>query len=157
MLKISSKWSIFISMILCAGFLLACVVGLFLMPLLVEMLIKIPDNIGFRNEITESGRVLVTVLAYLVLVGGIAADSFLIALLVRVRNGKVFTAVSVSLIRAVSWCCFFVCLVFAVLGIYFQLSFIVAFGVLILGLFLRVMKNVLEEATEIKSENDLTV
>ena len=157
MLKISSKWSILISMALCVVLLLACIVGLFLMPSLVEMLIKIPDNIGFRNEITESGRVLVMVLAYLVLVGGIAADSFLMALLVRVRNGKVFTAASVSLIRAVSWCCFFVCLVFAVLGIYFQLSFIVAFGLLILGLFLRVMKNVIEEATEIKSENDLTV
>ncbi len=157
MFKISSKWSIILSIGLCVGFLLACIVGLFMMPSLVEMLIKIPDTIGFRNEITEGAKVFVLVLAYLALVGGIVADSLLIAMLQRVRNGKVFTPISVSLIRAVSWCCFFICLVFGILGIYFQLSYIVAFGVLLLGLCLRVIKNVLEEATEIKYENDLTV
>ncbi len=157
MLKISSKWSIILSIGLCAGFMAACVVGLFLMPSLVEMLIRIPDNIGFRGEITQGSKVFIHILAYLALVGGMVADGLLVALLMRVRNGKVFTFQSVAIIRAVSWCCFFVCLVFGIIGIYFKLSFIVAFGVLLLGLCLRVMKNVLEEATEIKTENDLTV
>lgn len=157
MFKISSKISIILSLGLCIGFLALCIAGLFMMPSLVEMLIKIPDTIGFRNEILQGAKVFVLVLAYLALVGGMAADSLLIALLLRVRNGNVFTDKSVSIIRAVSWCCFFICVVFGVLGIYFQLSYIVAFGVLLLGLCLRVIKNVLEEATAIKCENDLTV
>ena len=127
------------------------------MPSLVEMLIKIPDNIGFRGEITQGAKVFIHVLAYLALVGGMVADILLISILQRVRKGKIFTDISVALIRAVSWCCFFICVVFGVLGIYFQLSYIVAFGVLLLGLFVRVIKNVIEEATAIKCENDLTV
>ena len=157
MFKVSSKVSITLSIVLCVGFFLACIAGLFLMPVLVDMLIKIPDNIGFRNEITKGAEVFVLVLAYLALVGGMIADALLIVVLQRVKNGKVFTPISVSIIRAVSWCCFFICVVFGLIGIYFQLSFIVAFGVLLLALCLRVIKNVLEEATSIKYENDLTV
>jgi len=157
MFKISSRLSIILSLALCIGFLLGCIVGLFLMPSLVEMLIRIPDNIGFRGEITQGGRVFVLVLAYLALVGGIVADVLLIALLQRVRKGDIFTDISVSIIRAVSWCCFFICVVFGLIGIYFQLSYIVAFVVLLLGLCVRVVKNVIEEATAIKCENDLTV
>ena len=157
MFKISSKVSIILSLGLCVGFLLVCIAGLFLMPSLVEMLIKIPDNIGFRDEITQGAKVFVLVLAYLALVGGMMADVLLIAILQRVRKGNVFTDMTVALIRAVSWCCFFICVVFGIIGIYFQLSYIVAFGVLLLGLFVRVIKNVIEEATAIKCENDLTV
>lgn len=157
MFKISSKLSIILSIGLCVAFLVLCVAGLFLMPMLVDTLIKIPDNIGFRNEITPNAETFVLVLAYLALVGGMVADVLLIAILHRVRGGKVFTPASVSILRAVSWCCFFICVVFGLIGIYFQLSYIVAFGVLLLGLCLRVIKNVLEEATAIKCENDLTV
>lgn len=157
MLKISSKLSIFLSLALCIAFLALCIAGLFLMPSLVDTLIKIPESTGFRGEITQGARALVMVLAYLALVGGIAADALLIAILLRVKNGKVFTEATISLIRAVSWCCFFIFAFFGVIGFYFVLSYIVAFGVLLLGLFLRVIKNVIEQATEIKCENDLTV
>ena len=56
-----------------------------------------------------------------------------------------------------SWCCFLLCLLFGILGIFFLLSFAVAFIAVFLGLCLRVVKNVIEEATQIKDENDLTV
>ena len=37
------------------------------------------------------------------------------------------------------------------------IGFVLAFVAILLGLCLRVVKNVIEEATEIKAENDLTV
>jgi hypothetical protein len=37
------------------------------------------------------------------------------------------------------------------------MSYAIAFAALLLGLCLRVVKNVIEEATEIKRENDFTV
>ena len=46
---------------------------------------------------------------------------------------------------------------FVVLGYYFKLAVVVAVAAIFLGLCLRVVKNVIEKATEIKAENDLTV
>ena len=127
------------------------------MPSLVTLLIDLPDTIGDRDAITDGGRVMVLVLAYMALAAMMLADALLFWLLQRVRRGEVFTATSVSLIRGVSWCCFLLSAVFCGLGIYFQLAFIVAIMAVFLGLCLRVVKNVIEEATLIKSENDLTV
>ena len=46
---------------------------------------------------------------------------------------------------------------FAAIGLYFFIGFVVSGLAFFLGLCLRVVKNVIEEATDIKSENDLTV
>ncbi len=157
MLKISNKVSINLSIVIAALFLAACIAGAFIMPTLVNMLIDTPDNIGNRGDITETGRLLVHIASYLILAVFVVADILMFLLLFRVKKGLVFTEISVSLIRGVSWCCFAVCFLFAFLGIYFQLSFIVAFLGVFLGVCLRIIKNVIAEATEIKNENDLTV
>lgn len=157
MLKISNKLSINISLAVAALFMCACVFGAFIMPPLVEMLINLPDNIGNRGDISQQGRVFVLIMAYLMLLILSLADTFMIILLLRVKKSLVFTEKSIALIRGISWCCFAICVVFALLGIYFQLSFILAFFAIFLGISLRVVKNVIEEAAEIKSENDLTV
>lgn len=157
MLKISNKVSINISLAVAAVFMIACIFAAFIMPPLVEMLINLPDNIGNRGDITQSGRVFVLVLAYVMLGVLALADTFMIMLLLRVKKSLVFTDKSIALIRGISWCCFAICVVFALLGIYFQLSFILAFFAVFLGISLRVVKNVIEEAADIKSENDLTV
>lgn len=157
MLKIPKKISIHISITICVLFFLICVAGLFVLPTLVELLIDLPDNIGNRGEITPFGRAFVHTMAYAVLAPVLLADGLMFALLLRVRQGKVFTEISVALIRGVSWCCFLLCAAFCGLGIYFQLAFVVAFAAVFLGTCLRVVKNVIEEATRIKSEHDLTV
>ncbi len=157
MLKIKSNHSITLSIILSVLFFVGCGVGVFYLPTLTEILIDVSDNIGNRGEITEGGRIFVLCLAYGILAILILANSLLFSLLLRVRAGLVFTEKSVALIRGVAWCCLLLSIVFGLLGIYFQLSFIVAFAAIFLGICLRVVKNVIEEATEIKSENDLTV
>lgn len=157
MIKVSNKVSINISLTVAAIFMIACIFSAFVMPPLVEMLINLPDNIGNRGGITPFGRAFVLAMAYLMLGILALADTFMIILLLRVKKSLVFTDKSIALIRGISWCCFAICIVFALLGIYFQLSFILAFFAVFLGISLRVVKNVIEEATEIKSENDLTV
>ncbi len=157
MLKIPSRFSIVLSITLSVMFFIACIGGAFVMPRLVELLIDLPDNIGNRDNISQLGRVFVHIMSYLILIVFVLADAFLFALLLRVRKGLVFTEKSVSLVRGVSWCCIILSLILLGLGIYFQLSIIAAFLAVFLGLCLRVVKNVIEEATEIKSENDLTV
>lgn len=157
MLKISPKLSTNISLVVAAVFMAACVFSAFIMPPLVEMLINLPDNIGNRGDINAFGRGLVLAMAYVMLSILMLADILMIVLLLRVRKGLVFSSKSIACIRGISWCCFMISVVFMVLGIYFQLSFILAFFAVFLGISLRVVKNVIEEATEIKSENDLTV
>ena len=157
MLKVSNKVSINISLTVAVVFIIACIFSAFIMPSLVEMLINLPDNIGNRGNITPFGRAFVFTMAYLMLVILALADTFMIILLLRIKKSLVFTDKSIALIRGISWCCFAICIVFSLLGIYFQLSFVLAFFAVFLGISLRVVKNVIEEATEIKSENDLTV
>ena len=157
MFKIPRKLSVNISIAISVVLFLICIAGAFIMPSLTNILIDTKDNIGNRGDITAFGRVFVHVMAYLVLAAVMLADVLMFKLLFRVRKGEVFTDKSVALIRGVSWCCYLLCAAFCGIGIYFLLAFIVAFAALFLGTCLRVTKNVIEEATEIKSENDLTV
>ena len=157
MLKISRTCSVWISITICALFFAVCLAGVFVLPALVEALIDLTDSIGTRGEITRGGRVFVHAMAWLALAAVLLADGLMLALLLRVRRGLVFTAKSVALIRGVSWCCLLLCAAFCGLGRWFQLAFLVAFAAVFLGACLRVVKNVIEEATEIKSEHDLTV
>ena len=157
MLKISNKLSVNLSLAVAAIFLLVCVAGCFVMPTLSRMLIDAKDSIGSRADITQGGRIFVLAMAYFALAAIAFTDCLLIALLLRVKKSQVFTSLSVALIRGVSWCCVLIGAIFCALGIYFQLAFVVAFFAFFLALCLRVVKNVIEEATIIKSENDLTV
>lgn len=155
--KISKKLSTTLSLALAVFFFVCCIAGLFILPALTDMLISLPDNIGNRESITALGRTFSLISAYSIVLDMMLADGLLFFLLLRVRKGEVFTDRSVSLIRGVSWCCLALCLPFGVLGIYFQLAWIVCFLAVFLGLCLRICKNAFEVATEMKQENDLTI
>ncbi len=157
MLKIPKTLSVYISLGISVLLFLVCIAGIFVLPTLVDILINTPDNIGNRDFITAPGRTLLHVLSYLVLLCVLLADILMFWLLLRVKGGLVFTDRSVALIRGVSWCCFLLSLLFCGIGLYFQLAFLIAFAGIFLGTCLRVVKNTIEEATQIKSENDLTV
>lgn len=157
MFKVSRKVSLTLSMTIAVVFFGVCIYGMVILPGLVEMFVDLPGNIGNRAAVTAGERLFILIMAYGILVIIMAAVIMMLALLRRVYCGKVFTPASVALIRGVSWCCFLLCLVFGVLGKYFLLAYVVALAAVFLGLCLRVVKNVIEEATEIKMENDLTV
>lgn len=157
MLKISKNLSTTLSLALAVFFFVCCIAGLFGLPVLTEMLIDLPSNIGDRGDITPLGRTLSLVSAYCIVLDMMLADGLLFCLLLNVRKGEVFTDRTVSLIRGVSWCCLALCVPFGFLGLYFQLAWLVCFLAVFLGLCLRVCKNAFEEAVQIKQENDLTV
>lgn len=157
MLKIPSKISISLSIAVSVAFFVLCGSLAVYMPTFVELMVEAANNLGV-SEISQQGETVVLVLAYLILLTVVAADALLFTLLMRVRSGNVFTAKSIGLIRGVSWCCFLLAGIFCGLGFYFTMvALLLAFVAAFLGLCLRVVKNVIEEATEIKSESDLTV
>ena len=88
---------------------------------------------------------------------GIFAVISLIKMLFRIKNGNPFCKENVKSLKFISWCCFIVALI-TFLGSFFYLPLIivtVAAG--FFGLILRVVKNVIQSAVELREENDLTI
>ncbi len=161
---ISKKASILLSMILSLLFegLLAGV-ALFLPRLVDGLWDKFPLT-TIDDVLTPGQRAGLLACLYGLLAVAALAVALLFALLLRVRRGEVFTAKSVSLIRSVSWCCMLLAAgIFAVGWVFSPAVFSrfvwssLALAALLLGLCLRVVKNVIEQAVAIKSENDLTI
>lgn len=146
--------SVVISFAIALIVLAALVVFALVLPRLVDSYISLRD----RNEyFTENGRLLVKLALYVILIPAFTADVSLLALLNLVGKEKVFTALAVNLLRVISYCCFVEVVLFTALSYYFLLGLVIAFAALFLGIVLRVVKNVIEEATAIKAENDFTV
>ncbi len=99
----------------------------------------------------------VIALLYLILIPALVADVSLLRLLSNVSKSLIFTPQSVALIRTISWCCFAETVLCLALGVCSPVMIVVAFAAAFLGVVLRVVKNVIEEAVDIKSENDFTV
>ena len=116
----------------------------------------------FPHMITEAASraasVWILVLDYLLLVPVAVANGFLVKLLLLVRRRQVFTDGAVSCLRTISWCCFIEAGLFVVTGVlFFGIDLVLAFVAGFLGLVLRVVKNVIEEAVALKAENDFTI
>lgn len=157
MLKIPTKVSNLLSIIMTVAFMVILVLIAILMPRMVEIFLGFPENSAGRQELLPIDYTAVTLLGYLAVVIMAAAAVMLLVLLLRVRNNLVFTAKSVGLIRGVSWCAVLLGGLFIGLGWYFLIAFFAAFALIFLGICIRVVKNVIEQATEIKAENDFTI
>ena len=155
--KIPSKVSILLSCVLCVLLFIGCIVAAVLLPFGVELLANERNGLFISGIITEMQRASVMFFGYVGIAAIALAVGMLFVLLLRVKVGKVFTDKSVALIRGVSWACYLLALSFIGIGFTYNLSFAAAFLAVFLGLCLRVVKNVLEEACRIKDENDLTV
>ena len=78
-------------------------------------------------------------------------------LLVNIKREEVFIRKNVKLLRIISWCCFLVAFIMAFAIYYYLLFGLMAVAVAFIGLILRVVKNVIEEAVRLKDENDFTI
>ncbi|MBR3767574.1 MAG: DUF2975 domain-containing protein [Clostridia bacterium] len=81
----------------------------------------------------------------------------IIKLLKNVLTDRIFSVESVKILRLLSWCCAFVSVVSFIAMFFFRLLFVFWLGAGLMMLILRVLKNVLARAVEIKEENELTV
>jgi hypothetical protein len=156
-MRLSAKISTIISLILTFLLLISLCVAAAWLPTVVNSLIDVTDNIGNRNELGATARHLILADAYLMIAVATAAVILLFFLLRAVLCEKVFTKTATRLLAAISWCCFAEGLLFGLLILPFQLAAGVAIAACFVGLCLRVVKNVIEEAIRIKSENDFTI
>lgn len=78
-------------------------------------------------------------------------------LLKNMKAELVFDGGNVRLLRIISWCCAFAALIFLVGGFCYPPFFLVAVAAAFMMLIVRVVKNVFQQAIEMKSELDLTI
>ena len=144
--KISKNASVTLSLICCVVGFLGLVFLAWYFPHLLPEAADRAASIG------------IMVLDYLLLVPVAVANGFLVKLLLLVRRHLVFTDKAVSCLRTISWCCFIEAGLFVVNGVlFFGIDLVLAFVAGFLGLVLRVVKNVIEEAVALKAENDFTI
>lgn len=152
MLKINRNLSVTLSLIISFVVGGGLLVPTVMMPYVLKAYIKTTERMYLLN----SYGVILT-LFYGAIVFAITAIAALILLLLYVRSGNVYSANSVSCLRVISWACMSECVVFAALSFYFILALLISAAALFMCLLLRVVKNVIEEATAIKNENDMTI
>ncbi len=159
--KISSRASTLISLILAVTLVVFLLAMMVIMPLFIE---KAPLLSHIRSWFAEkeavlgiSGVAVFWIWAYSVMAVAEICCIAMVLLLFRVRRSLVFTPITVSLIRFVSWGCLLIALLCLLVVYHFHMSYMLALAAGFLGLCVRVVKNVIEEATAIKNENDLTV
>ncbi len=78
-------------------------------------------------------------------------------LLRNIQTARVFIPQNVALLRRISWCCFAACGVSLLCSPLWYSLFIVATAAAFVGLIVRIVKNVFEQAILMKDELDYTV
>ncbi len=130
----------------------------FMALLAVLMVVAVPGARWFFGEIVRQStiRIMLTTF-YVCCPAAWLALAFIMKILKNILCETVFTKDTVLYLRRLSWCCGFVAVACAVAGLFYKPLLIFALGAAFMMLILRVLKNVMAKATEIKSENELTI
>jgi len=107
--------------------------------------------------VTLRFRIVMLTSMYIGVLLAICALYGLIKLLHNITADKVFISENVSFLRLISWCCFGAALVTVVASFEYFPVIIISIAAAFVGLILRVVKNVMQAAVELKEENDLTI
>ena len=143
------KKSLMITLVInrvCMAVWIACV---FLVPQIARWY----DMYSNKNPIFTQ----LVILMYLAMIPAAVILVKLNTLLSNIRTEKVFEHDNVKCLRVISYCCFVIAVI-ALIMIYWRLlAFVVVVAFGCVGLLLRVLKNVFEQAVVLREENDLTV
>jgi hypothetical protein len=140
-----------VSIIAAFVFAAAVIAAAVMLPLFVKL------YLGDGYENMTAVKTALFICLYGAAVPSLLISYLLLRILFNVRKNVVFDRVNVKYCRYISWCCFAVCAFFFALGFFIPFSFVIAFAAGFIGLVVRVVKNLFNEAVDIKEENDLTV
>ena len=147
--KWNSEKSLLLSRCLTVATLALGIASLFCIPVITEWY----DTVSGEEPI----HVVLNIALYLSAILGIFALWQILMLLNRIAKQQVFVRENAACFRIISWCCFGVALVWLLLMFWRFLAFFVAFIAAFAGLLLRVIKNMLDAAVELREENDFTI
>lgn len=147
-MKIENK-SIILSLVFTSLFALAMIFLTFSIPWFVPFLCELLKH---ENDVT-----FMTVVAYLAVPAGWGAVILLYRLLFNINNKRVFVNKNVKFLNILSWLCFYVGIVSAVASSRYVAFVFVSISAFFIGLIIRIVRNIIEEAIKLKEENELTI
>ena len=131
---------------------------------LAALIFTMPSFFGwFYSALSGNGErekaVIKTVVAAFYICAPFAAAALfmMIKILLNILNDRVFIMQNVKYFRFISWCCYAVLVITAVFGLKYIPLFVIAFAMGVVGTLLRVIKNIMQSAVELREENDLTI
>lgn len=157
-MNVSNKISIIISRLLVFIVMAALAVLVFAIPYITDLYVAEYAR-EFKFDRLKSDVWLAATISslYLALVPAFVAIITLDRLLSHIIKGKLFINKNVLCLKLLYICCFAECVIFFGLGFFYMLSFILSFAALFMGVMLRIVKNLIEEAVLLKDENDYTI
>lgn len=139
--------------------ILSGIVSRVLLVALVASAIGMPWIVSWYVERSGSQDIVLPlyIFGYALLLCGFFAIFQLMAVLRNIKKGDVFVQANVSSLRVLSYCCFAVGLICFAFGFLRPIVFVLCFAAVFMGLILRVVKNVIGRAVELREENDGTI
>ena len=140
--------------------ILSCICTKIVIVFSVLFLLTAPDWVGLYIDYESKNEDIKNPLIFTIYTAGIVSIVLLFSLnklLSNIRNENVFIFDNVKLLRVISWCCFVIAAILLFSGFYYILFLFGGVAAGFFGLILRVVKNVIEQAVIIKTENDFTI
>lgn len=151
------KTSAILSLSICV-FFTAVLLGLvFTFPKFFQWLYVSYHGLDMTDAITTQNVHTVTAAFYICVPFAGAALYSLIRLMTRVIKDEVFVKSTVNYLQTISLCCYAVFLITCGFGFRYVPLFVIALAMVVVGTLLRVVKNVMQSAVELREENDLTI
>ncbi len=141
------------SIILSQILIKVCYVGIVVCAILA------PNLVGLYEERTGIEGLYTPLLATLMccVPPGIIALVCLDVLLWNIQKNRAFIEQNVKMLRAISYCCFCVAVIFIYFAVLRPFAFVIVFAAGFFGIILRVVKNCFQQAIAIREENDFTI
>lgn len=149
------KHSVTLSIVVCYVVVFLLTAAVFFCPWVVEQYFG--SYRGWNTASVGYMQSLFAVTFYPCAVFAYAALYNLVRLLYNIRRDDTFIHRNVVYLRRISWCCFIVAGITAVGCVFYLPYAMVAVAAGFAGLMLRVVKNVMQSAVEIREENELTI
>ena len=153
----NSKKSATLSIIVCFAFLAVLTAGLFFGPRAVSAWLTLYRGFDPNGEALSNLVRLFSVCFYPCAIFAYITLYSLLRLLFNIKKQEIFIYSNVKYLRRISWCCFAVAFITFAGGFFYLPFFFVAVAAAFVGLMLRIVKNVMQNAVEIKAENELTI
>lgn len=147
--------SLYLSRILTTAVSAMVVIMTFFVPAIANWYQQLSQGSGFFGD--AEIVIPMCVCMYICEVFALAAMYSLHVLLKNISRNEVFTQQNTLCLRRISWSFMLAGCVLFVFGLWRFIFMLAAFLAVMFGLVMRVLKNVFEEAVEIKSENDFTI
>ena len=151
------KRSVTLSLAVCYLVSAVLVLGLFIGPWAVEMWFLLYRGWEENSEGLARMLTLFKVCFYSCACLGFVTLYSLIRLLLNIKKDAIFITPNVRYLRRISWCCIIVSLITLVAGVLYVPYVFISVAAGFMGLMLRVVKNVMENAVQMKEENELTI